>query len=328
MKNKTSIIVSLIVIGCLLLAWLVKPSFVTNPSDSGTAAADLEVTKAQIEAMLQEHTSEYQRRNRQLLQEFTKRMETLGKEDFARARRNIPSFVDNISSFSFCGKICYRFVVDKIWNTTTTMDLLAPKLGTYICEPCTRGQLKIQDALNEFMLKLQESDTQYRAGLAELAKSEEFQALPMEAQQIFLDDLQKLAGSLMKNAFDTTLIAVGTGLEIIFIRSTISAVYSLMAPLVAKLTTSLTAGGTSALADGPLPFGDILGGVLAIGGFSWTAYDLYRVTKVLPKKLRTEVTRLIDQSEQGMRREALAKATQMVKQCEQNSQKLIGGLTP
>lgn len=38
--------------------------------------------------------------------------------------------------------------------------------------------------------------------------------------------------------------------------------------------TTAAAGGTAAVVDGPLPIGDIIGVVIAIGGAAWTAYDI------------------------------------------------------
>ncbi|MBR4124780.1 MAG: hypothetical protein IKR13_01125 [Victivallales bacterium] len=324
--NKTALVVSFVVIGCLLLAWLVKPSLMKNYPVSGTATSDLEAATEQINAMLQEHTSEYQRRNRQLLEEFQKRVQDVGKENFDQARKNISPFLDKVTSFRFCTKLCYRLVADWLQKTDTAGELLVPPLGTYIYAPCSQGQEKIQDALDDFLLKLRESDTQYRAGLVELANSDQFQACDWAGPKNFIADIQKLAVNLQECAFDTTMVAIGTGLEVVFIRSTLRAISAAMAPIVAKAGTSVAIGVGGSAADGPLPIGDIICGTLAAGGLAWTAYDLYNLTQVLPKQLPKEVAQTIDRAEYDMRTDALNYAAKVVKQCESNSSKLIGKL--
>ena len=104
------------------------------------------------------------------------------------------------------------------------------------------------------------------------------------------------------------------------------AIAAAMAPIVAKAGTSVAVGVGGAAADGPLPVGDIICGTIALGGLGWTAHDLYKITRVLPKQLRKEVVQTIDRAEYDMRSEALKHAARMVKQCENNSGKLIGKL--
>lgn len=326
-NSKTGLIVAILVLACLFMGWLMKSSFMSAAGAGSSFSASQEVTDEQIAVMLQEHTTEYQRRNRQLLEEFKARVKTIGKEDFAHARSNVPRFVKNTTSFSFCSKMCYRLAVDAFQDSATAMELLGPELGTNIVVPCAQGQEKILDALNDFILKLQENDTQYRAGLAELAKSEEFQASGLTAPEAFWTDVQKLTITIRGNAFDTVCTALGTGLEIFFIRQSLRTISAGMAPLIAKISASLSIGGTAAVADGPLPIGDIIGGTVALGGMAWTAYDLYKITKTLPRKLRQEVTQTIDRAETDMRSESLKYAMNMVKQCETNSSKLIDELT-
>ena len=324
--SKTALVVSFVVIGCLLLAWLVKPSLMMNHPGSGTAAPDLEVTKAQIEAMLQEHTSEYQRRNRQLLEEFAEQVRSLGKEDFDQARKNISPFLKKISTVKFCGKMCYRMAADKFNGTSTAVELLAPELTPSIIVPCARGQEKLQDALYDFLLRLQENDTQYRAGLVELAKSEEFQTSGLTAPDAFWTDINSLTEKIAENAICTIFTDFGVGMEVLFIRSTQRAISKLMAPMVAKITASLAVGGGAAAADGPLPIGDSIGGGFAAVGLAWTGYDLYKLTCVLPKELRQKVAKTIDNAENGMRADVLQYATKMVKQCEENSGNLVSAV--
>ena len=48
---------------------------------------------------------------------------------------------------------------------------------------------------------------------------------------------------------------------------------------------SAAIGAGSAMADGPLPIGDAIGGAVVLGSTCWTAYDIWQATEVLPKEL-------------------------------------------
>ena len=106
---------------------------------------------------------------------------------------------------------------------------------------------------------------------------------------------------------------VGVAFEALFIRSTCSAVIRLFAGPVAKICSSLSVGGICAVADGPFPVGDAIGGVLAVGGLAWTAYDIYDVTCVMPEKLRTELDNGISETREKLLDDSRSKARELVK---------------
>lgn len=316
-------IVVCLVLFSLAVAWYFGPSF----KNRGAVVPVVEpFSDDELEAVLREYTSDYQRRNRELLEEFTRKLQSVGREDFAAARRNIRPFVAKVTTVKFCSKMCWRMVADKLQGTATASELLGPELTAYILAPCSRGQGKIQDELANFLLKLQENDNQYRAGLAELAGPEAFQVELQASQKVFRADLESLMEKLGGTAIETGGVVLGTGLEILFIRSTLMTIAKPIGPMVARLTGAMTVGGVAAVADGPLPVGDIIWAGLATGSLAWTAYDLHKVAKVLPRELTAEVTRMIDNSEQSLRNEALAQARAVVKRCAQSSERLVSQL--
>jgi hypothetical protein len=59
--------------------------------------------------------------------------------------------------------------------------------------------------------------------------------------------------------------------------------------------TGCVAGGTAAaVADGPLPIGDVIGVALTVGGTAWSIYDLRQLSKQLPKDLENTLLNSID----------------------------------
>ena len=57
-----------------------------------------------------------------------------------------------------------------------------------------------------------------------------------------------------------------------------------------------TAAAGSAVADGPLPIGDIVGGVITIGGLVWSSYDIYHVTKQMPDEMKAGIMESINET--------------------------------
>ena len=111
-------------------------------------------------------------------------------------------------------------------------------------------------------------------------------------------------------------MAVGTGLEVLFIRSSIAAISKLAAGVVSRLSAT-AASSTLIVADGPLPIGDIIFGGLAIGSLAWTTYDIYKISTKLPRELTNTTRELIDQCEKDTRQEALTRARAIVQLCDQ-----------
>lgn len=86
----------------------------------------------------------------------------------------------------------------------------------------------------------------------------------------------------------TKAYAIGSlSIEALFLHKTLASFYTILGSIVGRLPVSAGSGTTLAAADGPLPFGDILGVILAAGGTAWSCYDINKTSKQLPKELET-----------------------------------------
>jgi predicted DCC family thiol-disulfide oxidoreductase YuxK len=77
-----------------------------------------------------------------------------------------------------------------------------------------------------------------------------------------------------------------------------------------------------AAADGPIPIGDIFGAVIAAGGTIWTAWDIYDVSYIMPKKLSDELYNGIAQMKTTLLAETRRIAEELVKQSQENGSQL------
>lgn len=82
-----------------------------------------------------------------------------------------------------------------------------------------------------------------------------------------------------KACSQSQMAAISVAGECAFIQSTFNTVSRPLIPLIARQCGALSLGGGAALVDGPLPFGDILGALLAVGTTAWTAWDVSEVVK-------------------------------------------------
>lgn len=97
----------------------------------------------------------------------------------------------------------------------------------------------------------------------------------------------------------------GLALEAVFLKSTLQSLSRVLASVVARMSTSVAAGGACAAADGPLPIGDIFGVALAAGGTAWSMYDLWKIRKTLPSELRAVLYASIEDYHKACREEVM-----------------------
>ena len=313
-SKKAWFVLALIIL-CLILAEVFRPTF-SMKLFPHVGVQESSLSEEEINELLREHATEYQSRNHQLLKDFEAKLKTLGQEHYQQARRNIAPFTREVTSFSFCGKMCAYLAWDKINGTTYMADSLGPLLSTYLYVPCGEAQAEILNALCDFIVQIQENDTQFRAGLMELSKENNFVLKDFASQDAFRSSIEKLSGEILSFALDKTMVAVGAGLEVIFIRSTIAAISKLATGVVSRLSAT-AASRTLIVADGPLPIGDIIVGGIAIGSLAWTSYDIYKISKKLPQELTNTTRELIDRCERETRQEALTRARAIVRLCDQ-----------
>ena len=87
------------------------------------------------------------------------------------------------------------------------------------------------------------------------------------------------------HAYASLCAAGGLGLELVFLKTTLRSLAGVTASLSARLAASCGIGAATALADGPFPFGDAVGVVLAAGGTAWCLIDLKQICAQLPWEL-------------------------------------------
>ena len=92
-------------------------------------------------------------------------------------------------------------------------------------------------------------------------------------------------------------------IEALFIRTTIEMICNVAGVAIVRLTQTATMAGMSAVADGPLPIGDVIGAIIAVGGTVWTVCDIYQAAHAMIQ-LEPTMDRLLQASLQKLEQDA------------------------
>jgi hypothetical protein len=158
--------------------------------------------------------------------------------------------------------------------------------------------------LEELVLNLDAVRKEYRFSMEkELA----LECLP--GDESYERQMKECSARIEKNKLELksaqNVAAVTTAIEALLVRQTVAAVARLLGRAVARQVATLGAGAGAAIVDGPLPVGDIIGGVIALGGLGFAVHDIYKATKVLPTELRKALVETTDQCEKACFKETL-----------------------
>ena len=176
-------------------------------------------------------------------------LDALAKPHFDEAERNVPYVVAEMSSTGNFLKLCWLIMRDKLSGSHDTRDYLESMIHDRIIVPCQRGA-KV-----------------YGCEVDESAISKE------------------LLESGRGNAKAAAYAAGGLALEAVFIKSTLASLNSVLGAIAVRLSAAYGGGAACAVADGPLPIGDIIGLALAAGGTIWSISDLCEAREQLPREL-------------------------------------------
>lgn len=236
----------------------------------------------------------------------------------APARANIHDLALKLSSWENALRIAFALTS----GGDAAARLLAVEFEKPLLLPARRGGLEVGRMVGDYSFELNRRDRQLRAEFA-LAAAARPAAVPEdEAFRQWLDRLGPAQETAVKAGLDSSLLLAGTAFETIFIRQSAALLAKMFAVLSARLSASAAAAGVGALADGPLPVGDAVGGVILIGGTVWSGFDFYRIRVELPVRLEAELNRALDEYQTMLNTEALARARAETEQYRQDYRRL------
>ena len=166
---------------------------------------------------------------------------------------------------------------------------------------------KICSELQQLEYTMCESDNRYRKQvLAVGAKA------GISPGKLTMDDqsFQAMLQTQRRTTLEVAGASVATAIELVLIRSTVESFQVLAAVAIGRLSGTATVAATAAVADGPFPVGDVVGGIIAVGGSAWTIWDIRKATEAM-HNLQPTIQRQILAGAQKLGQEALNRVEAM-----------------
>ena len=238
------------------------------------------------------------------------------EESFARAEQgaNYIASSEGLCGFKVCGKLAYKMAYDKIKGMHRAEDAINPIVTDRIVTPIEDAVKVYERWTVDFRRELQCEENAFALDLA--VRSRRFKdavsCFEMADARRMSAAVEKLVGDVKEHAKESAFAAAGAVVELAMIKSSYAAIRAVavrvvqiaLAGVAKKLATTASSAVVSAAADGPLLVGDVIAAVITVGGLGWTAYDIYKVCKTMPRELREGVMKAINETRDALRQTA------------------------
>ena len=241
-----------------------------------------------------------------------------------------------LCGFKCCVSLAYKMAYDKVKGTTRTEEAISPIVKEKIVDEIEKAVAAYARWTADFQKELATEEAALAADLAVKSKSFEsaVSVLSEENAKSVSLAVDAFSSAVQKHASEAALATVGLALETVMIKTSYTAIKNVVSRLlgvglssaVKRAGTSLTAGGVAAVVDGPLPIADIVGGVIAVAGLSWSAYEIYDVTKTMPEEMNAKIREAIMQTRTALEENALANLQKSKADCEASAEQKLSEL--
>ena len=215
---------------------------------------------------------------------FVSEVDSVAAARFGNARNIIPRVVNKYGTFSRCKDLLVTLVRDKMDNGCRTANSLKYDLEANFYRGLYDARDRINTCLVSFLKNVESERQTFRHELEveldsiELPGDEAF-------RNILIEGAERIEKCKCELAEGQIVAAISAIIEATCVRVTVSTIARILGKAAARMAGSVAVGAGTAVADGPLPIGDFIGGAVVLGSTCWTAYDILQATEVLPKEL-------------------------------------------
>ena len=261
--------------------------------------------------------TEYNGEVDRLYRDFLSEVDSAVSDGFGRTRASIPDVVEKFGSVSHCASLVKAMVSDRLFDGDR-VDVIMQQDLTPFYSKLYKARDNVSKCVHRLAANLADAN---KAFALKLGKE-------LETAEIIGDDeykrrLVRWAEDVDKRIVDLTsgqLVAgVSVAVEAVCVRETVATVAKLLGGIAVRQAGTMAASAGAAAVDGPLPVGDIIGGVATVGCTLWSGWDVYQAAKVLPGKLSETLQSATDDCERQCREEARRIGRNLVAQfCKRN----------
>ena len=241
---------------------------------------------------------------------FLAEVDSVASKGFGRTRAVIPEVVETFDSVTHCGSLVKAMVSDSLFGGDSVDGIMQQDLVQFY-DRLYAARDGVSGCVRRLAASLAEANREFASKIgaeieaAESAGDEAYKALLVKCDE----DVNR---SILDLTTGQVVAGVSVAVEAVCIRETVAAVAKILGGIAARQAGTMAASAGAAAVDGPLPFGDIVGGVATLGCTAWTAWDVYQATKVLPEKLAETLKSATDDCERQCREEAQRVGAELV----------------
>ena len=294
LKSRVRQFLSFLLIGVAPgLVWMFIPS--RAPGDSATQAASArwrEQASTLGAKLLQTHNAEAEK-----AKERIHAIVTAAKQDApAMAGQAAAPFL----GFKPTANHVWMLAWDKVRGTDNF-----PRHVASVCKPAIEWQAgtvgKIGFELERLEQCLGAADNGFRRELVDFSGNAEE---VLKALELDVEGFGKMLEAQKHLTLEVAGASAAVALEVVFIRTTIETIRVVAAAAIRRMTRAAAAAGTSLVIDGPLPFGDIVGAFIVVGGTVWTIHDVHSAAKAMGQ-LRPTIEKQLQASLEKIEHDAI-----------------------
>jgi hypothetical protein len=225
-------------------------------------------------------------RNEQALALCESEINTILAREFAEIAHEADEAAEDVATYSSCCGIIYRLAKDQVFGGTAATDYVDQELGGRLRPALHTCSQELDTALARFDRSLAESTVTLASELAEARGGADDAKVAVAVDVRYSDDLD---AALQNLGFDAAAIGVSATLDVWallnsrLVSGLLTKATGMAASMFARPAAAAAAEMTVAVADGPLPIGD----VIAVAGGLWTAYDIYATRAAFEAELKT-----------------------------------------
>lgn len=299
----------------------------------------LELEKKKFAADVELRILKYKGDVAAIIERYRKMVPLSEAEEAFRRSEAGASFIaskEGLCGFKCCVALAYKMAYDKVKGTTRTEDAISPIVKEKIVDEIEKAVAVYARWTADFQKELATEEAALAADLAVKSKSFEsaVSVLSEENAKSVSLAVDAFSREVQDHAYKAAEATVGLVLETVMIKTSYAAIKNVVVRLagvalssaVKRAGTSLAAGGAAAVVDGPLPIGDIIGAALTVGGLSWTAYDIYVVTKTMPDEMNAKIQEELVQTRKALEEKALANLQKAKLDCEASAEQKLSEL--
>ncbi len=232
---------------------------------------------------------------------------------------------EGLCGFKPCVVLAYKMAYDEIMKTNRTEEAIGPIVTERIVCPIQKAVEVYINWTVEFREELEKIEQEFACDLALKGRAfkENVSAFQSEEAVRVEASIGQFEAGIREHAKEMVIATISAALEGAMIqwsyaevRKVVVKVASVaLASVVKKVVTTASSAAISAAADGPLPIGDVVAALITVGGLTWTAVDIYKVTKAMPDEMRNEIRTSIEEAKKRLIDEANKNITAAVVDC-------------